>query len=556
MVLYSICTTFELHSKVLTFEKSQIIWIFTHLFVPLQAEMIRFMRKMVGLHWWNRILPMLFAFYLSLLTADAEIRIMLISDPHVMGPGLLISEGEAWDNVVKYDRKLNQYSRAIFDETIAIALREKPDIFLISGDLTKDGELLSHQYVVKKLQELKAAGIKALVIPGNHDMGTLNAFYYDGIEMYEAEVINTSQFAEMYKDFGYGDDVQRDPTSLTWCCEPVDGLVIIGIDTGHDNDPLNGTVSSPTLDWVCERAQEATEAGKRVIVMMHHMLFPHVTNAEKFSSSYAVKLSLKNNEGAYFYLSYRYVRDYLANAGVGVVLSGHVHASDIAKDANADLTRTIHDICTASCDAYPNPYRILTLNDDGTTMGIRTRYITELPGVDDFYAKSEQQIEDGLMTLVYEKTFHKDFSKLFAEIFKIHVAGNEPANPKHDEYLKMYEESLPQLKEDAQIKDFLDAYSVTFDELNQMIFSLLEDRSNYGDAERESLDDDLNTTIPIFGDGWTGIRSREIGKDVVGKEAAGESGWFTLQGVRITKPEHKGIYIYKDNNGTKLTLKR
>ena len=93
------------------------------------------------------------AFLLTLAPVSAKVRIMLISDPHVMAPELLISKGEAWDNAIYYDRKLNDYSQAIYDEAIAIALREKPDLFLISGDLTKDGELLSHQYVVKKLYE-------------------------------------------------------------------------------------------------------------------------------------------------------------------------------------------------------------------------------------------------------------------------------------------------------------------------------------------------------------------------------------------------------------------
>lgn len=35
-------------------------------------------------------------------------------------------------------------------------------LVLITGDLTKDGETVSHEYVVKKLDELKAAGIMTL----------------------------------------------------------------------------------------------------------------------------------------------------------------------------------------------------------------------------------------------------------------------------------------------------------------------------------------------------------------------------------------------------------
>ncbi len=474
---------------------------------------------------------------MTLVPAGAKTRIMLISDPHVMGPGLLISEGEAWEHAIYYDRKLNDYSRAIYDEVIAIAMEEKPDLFLITGDLTKDGELLSHQYVAAKLQELKAAGIPAFVIPGNHDMGTSEALYFDGEDSYKADTINVRQFVELYRDFGYGDTSEREPTTLSWCCEPIDGLVLIGVDTGHDGDLLNGVISTTTLKWMCDQAEKATKAGKLVLVMMHHALFPHVKNAEKFSSTYAVKLGDKREDGKYSYYSSSDIRDYLSNAGVGVVLSGHVHASDIAKDANNVLTHTIHDICTASCAAYPNPYRLLTLNDDGNTMRIETRYITELPGVDDFTAFAEKRMTQGLVNLVYGITHNTDVSNLFADMFKVHVTGNESDNPRQQEFLTMYEDNLPRMKENVMITNYLTAYGVTFDELTQMVYSMLEDKSNYGDPNRESLDDDLNTTIPIRGDGWTGIEERK-------NEGEKASGWFTLQGLRISKPDQKGIYIH------------
>ena len=483
-------------------------------------------------------------FLLSLAPVSAKMRIMVISDPHVMAPELLVNKGEAWDDANYFDRKLNDYSRAIYDEAIAIALQEKPDLFLISGDLTKDGEWLSHQYVVKKLYELKKAGIKAFVIPGNHDMGTANALYYDGEDSYRADTISTSQFAELYKDFGYGDDIERDPTTLTWSCEPVNGLVLIGIDTGHEDGLLNGVISTTTLDWVCKRAEMATKAGKRVLVMMHHTLFSHVTNADKFSSTYVLKLGVPNDMGGYNYYVSSRVRNYLANAGVGVVLSGHVHASDIAKDANNDLTRTIHDICTASCAAYPNPYRLLTLNDDGATMRIETRYISELPGIDDFAGLAERRMMQGLGNLVFGITHNREVSNLFADIFKMHVVGNEPENPQQHEFLAMYEEDLPRMKTDTQINTYLNAYGVSFDELTEMVYSMLEDKSNYGDPDRESLDDDLNTTIPINGDGWTGIRGVRSEERGVRNVEGVKEGWYTLQGQRIPKPSRKGIYIH------------
>lgn len=71
----------------------------------------------------------------------------------------------------------------------------KPDLVLITGDLTKDGEQLSHQYVISKLDELRDLGIKTLVIPGNHDRwASGDAVYYDGDETRKAETADNSWF--------------------------------------------------------------------------------------------------------------------------------------------------------------------------------------------------------------------------------------------------------------------------------------------------------------------------------------------------------------------------
>ena len=497
------------------------------------------------------------ALFLTLAPVRAKVRIMLISDPHVLAPGLIINKGEALDYTNRLDRKLNDYSSAIFDEVIAVALKEKPDLFLISGDLTKDGELLSHQYVVEKLYELKEAGVKAFVVPGNHDIGTNNAYSYDGDQIHAAETITTSQFAEMYKDFGYGDDIEQEPTTLTWCCEPFDGLVLIGIDTGHEGSPLNGVISHETYEWVQQRALAATEAGKQVVLMMHHSLFPHVTYAEKVSSTYAVKLGMPIGDGNYVYYSYSTLRNHLADAGVGVVLTGHVHASDIAKDGNKDLTRTIHDICTGTCAAYPCPYRLLTLNDDGT-MSIRTHYITELPGVEDLQALAKERMLSSLKNLAFLYTLNAEAAEILAELFVLHVCGDEPENPRTQELLDAYEKHLPELMADEQVNNYLNVYGVTFDEMNAMVYGLLEDKNNYGDPERESMAEDLNTTIPVSGDGWTAIRGVKVGdrrqetgvrsqESGVRRQEAGErsqEGWYTLQGVKVSKPSHKGLYIH------------
>ena len=127
----------------------------------------------------------------------ADKKIVVLSDPHVMAPELLVSEGEAWTNYLSGQRKMVDYSQALFDEMVAKIKDEiKPNLVLITGDLTKDGEQLSHTYVISKLDELRGVGIQTLVIPGNHDRGAnADAVVYDGATTSPVDVATNGWFA-------------------------------------------------------------------------------------------------------------------------------------------------------------------------------------------------------------------------------------------------------------------------------------------------------------------------------------------------------------------------
>ena len=288
-------------------------------------------------------------------------RIVVISDTHVMAPELLVSEGEAWTNYLSGQRKMVDYSQTLFDEMVAKIKDEiKPDLVLISGDLTKDGEQLSHTYVISKLDELREVGIQTLVIPGNHDRGAnADAVLYDGATTSPVEVATDGWLATQYANYGYGSTSERESTSLTYACEPIEGLVVIGIDSGTD-----GTLSSATLDWIVGKASAAQGSGKRVIAMMHHPLIPHFTGVDNFVETAVVS-------------NYETVRNTLADAGIRVVFTGHFHTSDIAMDKNADLSREIYDVTTGALISYPCDYREITLSNDLSELSITTGHMTE-----------------------------------------------------------------------------------------------------------------------------------------------------------------------------------
>ena len=299
----------------------------------------------------------------------AQTRIAVVSDIHVMDPRLLANDAasnEPWITDFAGERKMLDKSAGLFTQLVKALKSSKPDILLITGDLTKDGEKASHDYVKAGLEELTASlhNIKVFVIPGNHDIasstGTL--YKYDGTTRtaleQEEKITTVDAFATQYNGYGYGDaNSAYDTNSKSYATEPVPGLVIIGIDS-H-----SATISSETLTWVSEQATAARDKGKQVIAMMHHPLFPHITGADMFIDTYALA-------------NYTDIRNALITAGVKVILTGHFHTSDIAYDWKDDESDGIYDINTGSLISYPCDYRMLTLSQDKQTLNVTTLSLT------------------------------------------------------------------------------------------------------------------------------------------------------------------------------------
>lgn len=440
---------------------------------------------------WMRLLTTLLLTTLWQSVAVAQTKIAVITDTHVMAPDLLVNDGTAWQNKLASDRKLLDYSQRIFDYLVDKfkSGADKPDLLLLTGDLTKDGELLSHQYVADKLKVLKDAGVKVYVIPGNHDIDNSNAESYDGATTKKVSSITSEGFATLYANYGYS-GTTRAPNSLSYVCEPVDGLVLIGIDS-H-----TGALPSGTLSWVCQQAQKAYNEGKQVIAMMHHPLFPHILGADMYVSSATVA-------------NYETVRNSLADAGVRVVLSGHFHTSDIAKDWNEELTKEIYDVNTGSTISYPCDYRVMTLSANMQTLEITTGSVTSLPDVDNFSNIAKTRLTESMKKIAAEKVGNL-MSELASNVFIIHAEGNEDASKSGNDYLEVFN-GLKDSMFSSLIEMKLITMGLTWDSFEKILRSILEDKSNYG-TERENKTDDrtLNITMPdltesltIAADGWS-----------------------------------------------------
>lgn len=409
-------------------------------------------------------------------TLAADHKIVVIADPHVMPSSLLPNTSNSdWATYIGNSRKLIDYSQSLFDETITEIKAMSPDLVLIVGDLTKDGEKDSHDYVKGKLDELKAAGIKSLVILGNHDWGTSDAKVY-GATTTDADKYNKEQLKTLYADYGFG-STEYESSTLTYACEPISGLVVIGIDSGS-----NGVVSAATLTWVSTKAAAAKAAGKQVIAMMHHPLIPHITGGEQFVATSHVLYPDGGDTGD----GYQTVRNTLADAGVKLIFTGHFHTSDIARDWNSDLSKDIYDVNTGSLCSYPCDYRVVTLNDALNSISVTTKSITtagnSLTGVAFSQATAKSRLTESITNIIsanlkakggYIAMMATMVAPTLANAYIYHAEGDENANTAAQDLL-------------TSVSSLLSMYP----EYGNMANSLLKDLSNYGDGDRENQTND------------------------------------------------------------------
>ena len=357
-----------------------------------------------------------------------NIKIAVLSDLHYMDPSLLKSDGIAFQMYLLQDPKLLAESGAILQQILHKLVIEKPDLVLISGDLTKDGELISHKSLLQQLKILSINHIKVLVVPGNHDINNPDAKLFDGDNAISVETISSEYFKTLYADYGYKSAIARDPNSLSYVSEPFKNLRILALDANeyYNNTPsycvVAGKIKDATMEWAKTQLADAKAKGKTVIGMMHHGVIEHFMGESVIFPDYLV-----DNWGT--------KADELMQAGLKVIFTGHFHANDAIQRTLGNLSLT--DIETGSPVIYDSPFRIV--NFINNKLYVTTRHIERIsfPGLNGIsfhnYEKSfslkgfEVQAKYMLMNPPYNVPVElaDQIAPVFAEAMLAHFGGDE-----------------------------------------------------------------------------------------------------------------------------------
>lgn len=317
---------------------------------------------------------------------DMNLRIAVMSDLHYLSPDM-IADTEDFEHAFNSDRKLLKESSSILREMLERVRADKPDILLVSGDLTKDGEQECHAALAKQLQQLQqdVPGLKIYVINGNHDIRNYNAKNFNTADGKAVPATRTEpeDFKQIY-DFVYSDPTViatftpaegNKAGGLSYVARPVEGLTVIAMDTcryssdntsnGDDEHETSGAISADLEKWVIEQTAAAKARGDLVIGLEHHGLVPHFDVQPTILPMYLVN-------------GYERIAQEYADAGMSVVFTGHMHAVDIAA-MTTKAGNTFYDIETGSALTYPCPVRFVDLRrstvggETNTYMSVSTK---------------------------------------------------------------------------------------------------------------------------------------------------------------------------------------
>ena len=311
--------------------------------------------------------------------ANEELNLMLMTDIHVMHPNLIISEGKAIDDVIASDRKMLRQSAEIFSALLDSIERLKPQILLVPGDMTKDGEKISHEMVAAGLKSLEEKGIDCFVVPGNHDVFNKNAYYFDGDNKTPAEQVSDVEFMQIYGDFGYdAEQYAQDSSSMSYVANLTPSVTMIGIDATQKGSG-NGYLRPTTLQWVLDRADEAKADKRMVFAIMHHHLIEHFNEQSRLMTSAAIA---QGDSIAQLFIQH----------GINLVFTGHMHISNISVEYNENKTDSLVEVSTGAPVTYPCPYRWITFNPQTGEVGVNTRNIHALENIPDMQEFSREEI--------------------------------------------------------------------------------------------------------------------------------------------------------------------
>lgn len=286
-------------------------------------------------------------------------KIAMVADLHHFSE-TLSDGGKAYHLRESSDQKCLMESGAIIDSAFETLGNSDCDVVLIAGDLSNDGEKVSHEEMKVKIDKL-AQKKPVYVVYATHDWCCDgNAKRFEGDKYYnDVETMTPPELREFYKDYGYAkafDEYVNHLGASSYAVKLSDKILLLGLNDDQDGKGHSG-YSDEHFEWILKHVKEAKSKGETVIVMEHHLVLPG--------------LSMLINKGMIIG-EHEERAEALAEAGVDFVIVGHSHTlrttEYTAKNGNKMYQVNLGALCG-------HPASITTLTVDDTEYRLDVSYV-------------------------------------------------------------------------------------------------------------------------------------------------------------------------------------
>lgn len=278
-------------------------------------------------------------------------KLTFIADTHHYSPTLGVS-GRAYELRSGSDQKCLAETGDIIDAAFNEIARSDTNAVFILGDLTDNGERVSHIEFREKLYRLKEKK-PVYVITATHDWccdGFPRRFCGE-LAYNDVPVMRSDELPDFYRDFGPGDAEELFVTDIGTVCYTVrlsEKLLVLCL---NDDKNENGHAgyTPECRKWIASQLENARRRGELVIGIQHHLLVPHISPLITGGST-----CVENREE---------VAAFFADSGLRYMFVGHSHIQSTeayVSPAGNKLT----EVNVGSLVGYPAPICEVTVNDD------------------------------------------------------------------------------------------------------------------------------------------------------------------------------------------------